>query len=195
MSDGYGGVRGAGQANRLDSRSGLQADPVIQRAMDALTVARKAFIAAANQGLILGNDNHIGDIGEYWVRQYLARRGLFRGYAPSRNSLYDLEDSDGVRYSVKTMTEWSQAGYGTPVKPLDGIHWQVLAAVYLDRRLHPARIALVPIERLCAKEPFTANSAKRATGAIKSYPRFQWWSWLEDFVVYDPRGTSSGAPG
>lgn len=39
-------------------------------ALEDLARARTVFDRLDEDGLILGSDNHIGDIGEYWVRRY-----------------------------------------------------------------------------------------------------------------------------
>jgi len=162
----------------------LVPDARMQAAMAALATARGAFEVAAEAGLVLGNDNHIGDIGEYWVRRYYETLGLFSSYASVKNAPYDIELIDGTRISVKTLTAWSKRGLGTQVKPLCGTHWQVLAAVLLDRDLQPAKIALVPLTDLNSKAPFVANLTNRTNRGTKTYPRFEWWPWLENYVSY-----------
>lgn len=161
----------------------LQADPKVEKAIVALSAAREAFEAAVASGLILGNDNHIGDLGEYWVREYFGAKKLFKSFAPTKNSSYDIELVDSMRVSVKTLTAWSQRGYGTQIKPLCGTNWQLLAAVYLDRSLHPQKIAVVPLEAMRSQKVFVDNAASRLNGA-RTYPRFQWWPWLDEYLVY-----------
>jgi len=162
----------------------LTADPRIAAAMAALSAARGAFTDAAEAGLILGNDNHVGDIGEYWVRTYFETRGEFGGYSKAKNDSYDLELTDGTRVSVKTLTSWSKRGRGTQVKPLCGRNWQLLAAVFLDDRLHPQKIAVVPLGELVQRKVFALNAANRAERRTRSYPAFQWWAWLDEHLVY-----------
>jgi len=162
----------------------LKADPRIETAIAALVSARQGFEIAASEGLILGNDNHIGDVGEYWVRSYFESIGKFQCFASAKNSNYDLQLTDGIRVSVKTLTAWSKNGYGTQIKPLCGNNWQLLAAVLLDRSLQPAKIALVPLAELLTKTVFLNNETRRSNKGTRTYPRFQWWPWLEHHVVY-----------
>lgn len=162
----------------------LQSDPRIESAISALSTAREAFEIAAAAGLVLGNDNHIGDVGEYWVKSYFESQKMFKCFAPAKNSNYDLELFDGTRVSVKTITAWSQKGYGTQIKPLCGNNWKLLAAVFLDKSLHPSKIALVPLADLLLQKVFIDNEASRTSKGTRTYPRFQWWSWLDGHVVY-----------
>lgn len=69
----------------------LQPDPRIETAIFALSAAREAFEIAAAAGLILGNDNHIGDVGEYWVKSYFESQKMFKRFAFAKNYNYDLE--------------------------------------------------------------------------------------------------------
>jgi phage protein U len=118
----------------------MKGDESILKAIEALATAREAFQDAINNKLILGNDNHIGDIGEYWVRKHFECKSEFKGYAPKKNSPYDIELKNGTKVSVKTITDWSKAGYGTQVKPLCGSNWVLLAAVFLDKKLHAKKL-------------------------------------------------------
>lgn len=169
----------------------LIADPRIAAAMEALSAARAAFHEAAEAGLILGNDNHIGDIGEYWVKAYFEMQDRFKSYSQVKNDNYDLELTDGTRVSVKTLTAWSKRGKGTQVKPLCGTNWQLLAAVLLDKHLYPQKIALVPLADLMQRAVFKTNAANRAGRQTRTYPAFQWWPWLDELLVY-PMKTSVG---
>lgn len=155
----------------------------ISLAIDALSEARRQFIVAKEKGLVLGNDNHIGDIGEYWVMQLLTKEGKFKEYAPKKNSSFDIELTDGTLVSVKTITAWAEGGKGTQIKPLCGTKWSVLAAVYLNEKLRPAKISMVSIGDILRHEPFVSNAQRRANGT-RAYPRFEWWSWLDDYLVY-----------
>ena len=69
----------------------MQPDKTISEAIGALSQARKLFAKAKQEGLILGNDNHIGDVGEYWVMKHYRNAGQFKEYAPKKNSPYDIE--------------------------------------------------------------------------------------------------------
>ena len=162
----------------------LRADPRMIAALASLSTARASFREATEAGLILGNDNHIGDVGEYWVKVYFEMQDLFRRYAQSKNDNYDLELTDGTRVSVKTLTAWSRRGKGTQVKPLCGSNWQLLAAVLLDERLYPLKIAIVPLVELMQHKAFRTNATNRSERQTKAYPAFQWWTWLDEYLVY-----------
>ena len=155
------------------------------QAIAQLAVARRSFSKLADGKLILGNDNHIGDIGEYWVRRYYEILGQFKCYGTGKNCAFDLKLDDGVGVSVKTLTAWSKSGYGTPVRTLDGKHWQVLAAVFLGEDLQPLKLAIVPLADLIKEPVFVDNLARRThpTDPTKSYPRFEWWTWLDRYKV------------
>ncbi len=113
-----------------------------------------------------GNDNHIGDIGEYWAMRYFEDRNP--KIAPSRTSNYDIELGDGTRLSVKTMSEWNKRGQGGPVKGIDSAFWNYLVAVKLDNDLNVEKFCIVPHEQV----------KKRG---IKERKPFRWWSWLDEF--------------
>lgn len=155
----------------------------IRLAIDALSEARKQFVIAKEKGLVLGNDNHIGDIGEYWVMKLLAKQGNFKKYAPKKNSPFDIELTDGTLVSVKTITTWAKGGKGTQIKPLCGTKWSVLAAVFLNERLRPEKISMVSVDDILRHEPFVSNTKNRKNGT-KTYPRFEWWDWLDEYLVY-----------
>jgi len=162
----------------------LSPDVRIQAAIASLAKARAEFEIAVEAGLVLGNDNHIGDIGEYWVRRFYEARGLYKCYADAKNARYDMELIDGTRVSVKTLTAWSKRGVGTQVKPLCGRYWQLLAAVLLDRDLQPDKIAIVPLAELKRRPVFVTNATNRDELDTRTFPRFQWWPWLDEFVQY-----------
>jgi len=155
----------------------------IYDAIKALAKAREHFAAAKKQGLVLGNDNHIGDIGEYWVMELLKKQGEFKCFAPKKNSPYDIELNDGRRVSVKTITEWAESGKGTQIKPLCGSNWSILMAVHLNNELMPTKIAKVTVNELLEREPFISNVKRREKGT-KTYPRFEWWEWLDEYLAY-----------
>jgi len=54
------------------------------QALAQLAGARESFAKLAKAKLILGNDNHIGEIGEYWVRRYYELRGQFKCYGTGK---------------------------------------------------------------------------------------------------------------
>jgi hypothetical protein len=154
-------------------------------AIRSLAAVRSSFSLLAKEKLILGNDNHIGDIGEYWARRYYEELGLFSSFGSGKNAACDIKLTNQTTVSVKTLTAWSKTGYGTQIKPLDGVNWQVLAAVYLSEDLFPSRIAIVPLAELIVRPVFVKNAKKRAhpTKATKSYPHFEWWDWLIHYEV------------
>ena len=154
------------------------------KALRALAQARAAFKRLAEVGLILGNDNHIGDIGEYWVRRYYESKSQFKGYHKDKNGPFDIELVNGECVSVKTTTAWSDSGYGSSVRA-DGKHWTILAAVKLDKHLYPEKIAVVRLGQLVKTRVFVENAAKRRRrqNPTKSYPRFTWWPWLDRYLV------------
>src|SRR5258708_4316648 len=164
-------------------RHPLHADFI--QALAQLAGARESFAKLAKAKLILGNDNHIGDIGEYWVRRYYELRGQFKCYGTGKNCAYDIQLNDATGVSVKTLTAWSETGYGTPVRALDGQHWQVLAAVFLGRSLLPKKLAIVPLSQLVEQPVFVRNAGRRShsTDPTSSYPRFEWWPWLDRYQV------------
>ena len=145
---------------------------------------RDSFRRLHELGLVSGNDNHVGDIGEYYVLRLLRRSDPDLKLSPKKNSGYDMETSGGTRISVKTMTPWSSRRKGTPIK-YDLGHWGVLYAVLLDEALRPERMAAVPLDELRRREPFRENERRRQSG-VRSYPLFQWWDWLKDYVVNLP---------
>ncbi len=161
----------------------MEKDKIMDEAIQHLSQARKAFLLAKKQNLILGNDNHIGDIGEYWVRKHFIKENEFKEYASKKNAPYDLELNNKLKVSVKTITAWSETGYGTQIKPLCGKDWQLLAVVFLTTELLPEKIALVPLEELVNHEPFISNIQRRKEENTKAFPRVQWWSWLDNYTV------------
>jgi len=160
----------------------LHADFV--NAIAHLAMARKAFKGLVENKLVLGNDNHIGDVGEYWVRRYFELKGQFECYGPGKNGPFDIRLKNGECVSVKTTSEWNESGYGSRVCA-DGEHWTILAAVFLDKNLYPEKLAIVPLHRLIQQEVFSKNAARRARAdkPTSTHPRFKWWAWLDDYLV------------
>jgi hypothetical protein len=154
------------------------------KALGQLAAARESFAKLAQGGLILGNDNHIGDIGEYWVRRYYELLGQFKCYAPSKNGPLDLKLKSGACVSVKTLTAWSKRGFGTPVRANSG-HWKIFAAVYLDKDLFPEELAIVRRHKLVKQDVFVKNAANRSRrkNPTRAHPRFKWWPWLDHHLV------------
>ena len=82
-------------------------DELFREAIKSLAQSRLLFDECAKRGIVLGNDNHIGDIGEYWVnKKWYESQGQRAELASVKTSAYDilLPDS-GDRVSVKTITE------------------------------------------------------------------------------------------
>lgn len=153
-------------------------------ALKDLAKAREVFRRLAEAKLVLGNDNHIGDVGEYWVRRYYELTGEFKRYHKSKTGPFDIELRSGTCVSVKTTTTWNESGYGSRVNT-DGKHWKVLAAILLDDDLYPEKLAIVRLHQLVKKAVFVENAAKRTRpeNPTKSYPRFTWWPWLDHYLV------------
>ncbi len=151
-------------------------------ACEQFKLARVAFRGLAQQKLVRGNDNHVGDIGEYWVERYYECAGRNPSSAGSKVSTFALELGDGTKVSVRTMTPWARTGKGTPVKPIVGARWE-LAAVTLDDSFRLTKLAIVPSEQLCKYPPFSKLNGGYLTGSTmgprSSFPRFQWWPFLK----------------
>ncbi|RJO62712.1 MAG: hypothetical protein C4542_02465 [Dehalococcoidia bacterium] len=126
--------------------------------------ARKVFSKYKGKWFI-GNDNHVGDIGEYWTMRYFlsAKPEL----APSRVSPYDIVLGDGQKLSVKTMSRWNESGRGSPVKGIINKDWDCLVAIKLDEQFEVDQFCLVPLDKI----------SKR----IKDGSPFMWWGWLDEF--------------
>ncbi len=112
-----------------------------------------------------GNDNHVGDIGEYWAMRYFGDREP--KLAPKRTSSYDIQLNDGTRLSIKTMSKWNRSGFGGPVKGVDEKLWDYLIAISLDDNFQVEKFCIVP--------------HKEVRKRIKSESRFKWWPWLNEF--------------
>ena len=128
--------------------------------------ARKIFAKYATKWFS-GNDNHVGDIGEYWTMRYFEDKEP--KLAPKRNSSYDIQLKDGSRLAIKTMTKWNTSGQGGPVKGVDKKLWECLVAIKLDENMNVEKFCVVPHKEI--REKVTDGS------------RFKWWSWLEKFEV------------
>jgi hypothetical protein len=165
----------------------LSDDMLFIKAINALVRSRRLLAECVSRGLILGNDNHIGDIGEYLVMQYYKMNGFRVELAKVKNSDYDLLlPKTGDRVSVKTISEWSKHGKGTQVKPLDRRNnpWNKLAVVLLDERLSAKLISIISLEDLLKQKEFISNEKRRLAGLSKTYPVVNRnWSWLEEYAV------------
>lgn len=152
------------------------------KAIEHLAAARSLFEKLAAGGAILGNDNHIGDIGEYWARRHFELTGQFNRFGDKKTSPFDIELIDGSKVSVKTITEWSKTKKGTQIKPLDGESWQLLMCVALDPQLRPERMALVPFRALATRPEFAQNARRRndLEAPTTTFPVFRWWPWLAE---------------
>lgn len=160
----------------------MKPDKIISDAIAFLSKARTLFAKAQEEGLILGNDNHIGDIGEYWVMKYYLSLGQFKEYAPKKNSKYDIKLTNNSKVSVKTISGWAKHSYGSQIKMGPECEWTILAGVALDDRLYPCKIAIVNINEVKNKEPFLSNAVRIGNGNV-TYPRFKWWKWLDEYLI------------
>ncbi len=138
----------------------------ILKGFDHFVEARKVF-AKYEHKWFSGNDNHIGDIGEYWVMRYLINKGMKPELAPSRTSSYDIEVSNGEKYSIKTMSRWNRRGRGGVVKGISERRWDYLVAVRLDENLRLEKLYIVPYEEV--KNRLSKDSP------------FDWGTWLDKF--------------
>ena len=156
------------------------------KAIESFSETRALFEKLTEAGEILGNDNHIGDIGEYWIKRYYESIGESIKLPKKKNELYDLIiSSKDLRVSVKTKTPWSKTGMGTQIKTLKGEEnpWFFLAAVDLGENLFPQKIAIISLSDLMKQENFKKNEHSREHKGTKAYPRFRWWNWLEKYLV------------
>ena len=128
--------------------------------------ARKVF-AKYEGKWFSGNDNHVGDVGEYWAMRYFENREP--KLAPKRTSSYDIQLNDGTLLSIKTMSRWNRSGRGGPVKGIDEKFWDYLIAIKLDDNLEVERFCIVP--------------HKEVRKRIKDKSPFKWWFWLDEFEV------------
>ncbi len=114
-----------------------------------------------------GNDNHVGDIGEYWTMRYFKDKEPT--LAPKRTSPYDIQLKDGSRLAIKTMSKWNKSGRGSPVKGIDEKLWDYLIAIRLDDNMKVETFCIVPHKEI----------QKR----VRDRSPFKWYSWLEEFEV------------
>ncbi len=154
-------------------------------AVKHINAARKIFKDLEDKKSVSGNDNHIGDIGEFYVALFFQLEGRQIRLSDKKNSLYDLEVLDeSMNISVKTMTSWSKSKKGSPVKNNDKDPWTHLAAIMLNDMLEPESLAIIPFKELNKKEVFIRNEANRnGEKKTKSYPAFQMWPWLKDYEM------------
>ena len=157
------------------------------KAIESFSKTRDLFQQLVEAKEIIGNDNHIGDIGEYWIKRYYENIGESIELPENKNELYDLIiPSKELRISVKTKTPWSKRGRGTQVKPLkeeEEYPWNVLAAVDLGENLFPQKIAVISLSELLKQKEFKENKHRREHEGTTAYPAFQWWNWLDKYLV------------
>lgn len=162
-------------------------DKLFRLAIESLAQSRQLFEECAKRGLILGNDNHIGDIGEYWVLKWYRLQGHQADLAKDKTSDFDISVLDTKDLiSVKTITAWSAHGKGTQIKPLNenGNPWNVLAVVILSTDLTPSQISIISLHDLLKTPEFIENGIKRREKGTKTYPCVSRdWKWLEAYSV------------
>ncbi|MBI3744468.1 MAG: hypothetical protein HY261_09325 [Chloroflexi bacterium] len=152
-------------------------------ACENLAKVRTAFRNLKEQNLVSGNDNHVGDIGEYWVARYLERTNRNPVPAPTKTAPYDFTLGDGTKVSVKTMTSWAKYKRGTLVKIPASTRWE-LAAVFLDDNLMLKKLAVIPCDKLRQQPPFLGDAvADNPLNSRLLTPYFRWWDFLKDYEV------------
>lgn len=146
---------------------------------DARSKLKKIFM---NNGILV-NDNHVGTIGELYAKIYLESKGLIVKSALKFNDPYDLEDHLKVRYSVKTITSENTKGKTSPINVDED--WHTLIAIKLDDDLILNEIAIINKVELIQSDLFQINikNRKRVTSPTKTHPKFQWWSFLNNYIV------------
>ena len=158
-------------------------DKLLTAAVRKYAEVRDIFARLQELGIVSGNDNRIGDIGEYYVLRHLQRSGHHVELAPKKNSLFDLIIDGRERVSVKTTTDWSSRGRGAQIKTsTDERNWDVLYAIQLDRTLRPVKLASIDYTTLTAKPEFMQSAQNRVHGS-RSHPQFRWWPWLDDYLI------------
>ena len=149
----------------------------------ALAAVRTKFKNLSTLMVVQGGDNHIGDIGEFWVARYYQLLKRKPRLAPAKNSPYDLRLEDETLVAVRTVTPWATRGAGMPVRPFDkdgNKKWRVFVAVRLDEQLAPVAISEVPLEALMRTPTFARNARNRDNGS-KAWPAFRWWRFLDTY--------------
>jgi hypothetical protein len=128
--------------------------------------ARRRFRAVQERlraaGLLVGNDNKVGVIGEFWAIQDYRARGyrLQRIPTHTNNAGFDFivtKMSESIRVSVKAITAENSKGTTTLVHS-DG-DWDELCVVQLDADLHPVRFGCATKAQFCGR--FGEAGAKR----------------------------------
>ena len=140
----------------------------ILRGFEYFKEARKVFAKYEGQWFS-GNDNHVGDVGEYWAMRYFLSLNEGPTLAPKRTSPYDIKLKNGKLVSVKTMSKWNRSGYGGPVKGIDDKSWDYLVTIKLDDDLGVEGFCIVPWKEVGER--------------VKEKSPFKWWDWLDEFRV------------
>jgi hypothetical protein len=151
----------------------------IEYAIRELAVARKAFrkygvAKIAGRKWLSGNDNIVGDIGEYWATKLLAKYNPVLSGTKVSDFDFRMDDPKGgkrrPKVSVKTITDWSKSRQGSRVKATG---WQYFFAIDLNLNLIPIKFALIKKkEFLKEQKPGTA---------------FRWWRWLRKYEKPYPK--------
>ncbi|APH40016.1 Uncharacterized protein A9P81_0023 [Leptospira interrogans serovar Copenhageni/Icterohaemorrhagiae] len=163
----------------------MKEDIIFISAVRNLYKARAGFAELANLKIISGNDNHIGDVGEYYILWYLKSVGEDVIISGKRNSLYDLENnSTKEKISVKTITTWSKNGKRAQINT-DSPDWNLLYCLYLGKDLIPDKVAKIDYFEFSEQKVIKENKERRILTNSKSFPQFQWWEWLENYRDQD----------
>ncbi len=144
----------------------------ISRGFEYFKKAREIFAKYSSKDRgqwFSGNDNHVGDIGEYWAKRYFLSLSKEPELAPKRTSSYDIELKNGKRIAIKTMSTWNKSKYGSRVKGIDEENWDYLVAVKLNVDFNVEKFCTVP--------------RKEVQKRIKDGTRFKWWDWLDEFKI------------
>jgi hypothetical protein len=155
---------------------------LFKEAIYHLSCSRNLFSELHRLGLCSGNDNHIGDIGEFYVYKYFMKNNGSPKFSPKRNSLYDIEN-DGRKISVKTMTNWSKTGKSSKINLMDK-NWDDLFVVKLNDDLLPLKIASIHYDELILFPPIAKKLSNSNNGQIKRI-QFKWWDILDNKVVFN----------
>jgi hypothetical protein len=114
-----------------------------------------------------GNDNHIGDIGEYWTFRYYSALGQKPELSGTKNATYDIKLNISGKYiSVKTMSEWNKNNQGGQLKGIDKSNIEILIFVKLNKEFMVDKFCIVP------KRDLLDRGKTEKT-------RWKWWPWLD----------------
>ena len=146
-------------------------EQIFESATSSLIWVRSAFEHLAAKGIISGNDNHIGDIGEYYAMAHFRDSGKPISLSGTKVSRYDFVAAD-QKISVKTLTPWSKTGKGTRLK-FNG-EWDYLFLVKLNAQLFPDRMASIHVDALKTRLGYKPGQTP---------PQVMWWPWLNDYEI------------